>query len=105
MNLLANANKFGPEGGPIRIGGELAGAEVRVWVEDEGPGVADPEQGSIFERFYRAADSEPEPRGLGLGLWIVKSIVERHGGRVATERTPAGRTRFIVALPAAGGGQ
>jgi len=105
VNLLANANKFGPEGGPIRIGGELAGAEVRVWVEDEGPGVADPEQGSIFERFYRAADSEPEPRGLGLGLWIVKSIVERHGGRVAAERTEAGRTRFTISLPVAGGGQ
>jgi signal transduction histidine kinase len=105
VNLLANANKFGPEGGPIRIGGELAGAEVRIWVEDVGPGVADPEQGSIFERFYRAADSEPEPRGLGLGLWIVKSIVERHGGRVAAERTPAGRTRFTITLPVAGAGR
>jgi signal transduction histidine kinase len=102
VNLLANANKFGPDGGTIRIGGELAGEEVRTWVEDEGPGVADPEQGSIFERFYRAADSEPEPRGLGLGLWIVKSIVERHGGRVAAERTAAGRTRFTVVLPVAG---
>jgi signal transduction histidine kinase len=67
--------------------------------------VADPEHGSIFERFYRAADSEPEPRGLGLGLWIVKSIIERHGGRVAAERTPEGRTRFTVALPAAGDGR
>ena len=105
VNLLANANKYSPEGGTIRIGGELASDEVHVWVEDEGPGVADPEHGSIFERFYRAADSEPEPRGLGLGLWIVKSIIERHGGRVAAERTPEGRTRFTVALPAAGAGQ
>jgi signal transduction histidine kinase len=104
VNLLANANKFGPEGSTIRISGELAGPEVNVWVEDEGPGVPDPERGSIFERFYRAADQEPEPRGLGLGLWIVKSIVERHGGRVAAERTPAGRTRFTVTLPGAGAG-
>jgi signal transduction histidine kinase len=102
VNLLANANKFGPEGSTLRIGGELDGQEVRVWVEDEGPGVADPERGSIFERFYRAADQEPEPRGLGLGLWIVKSIVDRHGGRVAAERTAAGRTRFTVTLPVAG---
>jgi len=104
VNLLANANKFGPEGSTIRISGELAGAEVNVWVEDDGPGVADPDKGSIFERFYRAADREPEPRGLGLGLWIVKSIVERHGGRVAAERTSAGRTRFTVTLPVAGQG-
>lgn len=99
VNLLANANKFGPEGSTIGIAGEQAGAEVRIWVEDEGPGVPDPESGTIFERFYRAADSEPEPRGLGLGLWIVKSIVERHGGRATAERTPLGRTRFTVTLP------
>jgi len=102
VNLLANANKFGPEGRPIRIIMERVGAEVRASVEDEGPGVADPERGSIFERFYRAADQEPEPRGLGLGLWIVKSIVDRHGGQVTAERTADGRTRFIVSLPVAG---
>jgi signal transduction histidine kinase len=102
VNLLANANKFGPEGRPIRVSGECIHHEVRVFVEDEGPGVTDPERGSIFERFYRAADQEPEPRGLGLGLWIVKSIVDRHGGQVAAERTAAGRTRFIVSLPVNG---
>ncbi len=102
VNLLANANKFGPEGRPIRIVGGHAEGQVRVAVEDEGPGVADPERGSIFERFYRAADQEPEPRGLGLGLWIVKSIVDRHGGSVSAERTAEGRTRFTVSLPVAG---
>ena len=101
VNLLANANKFGPEGSKIRIGAETVEGRVAAWVEDEGPGVPDPEQGSIFERFYRAADAEPEPRGLGLGLWIVKSIVDRHGGTIVAERTPAGRTRFTVTLPAA----
>ena len=60
------------------------------------------ERGSIFERFYRAADQEPEPRGLGLGLWIVKSIVDRHGGQRRAERTDAGRTRFSITLPAGG---
>jgi len=102
VNLLANANKFGPEGRPIRVAGECAGEHVRVSVEDEGPGVADPDRGSIFERFHRASDQEPEPRGLGLGLWIVKSIVDRHGGSVSAERTPEGRTRFSVSLPIAG---
>ena len=101
VNLLANANKFGPEGSTIRIGAEPVDGRVRAWVEDEGPGVPDPQQGSIFERFYRAADAEPEPRGLGLGLWIVKSIVDRHGGAIVAERTTAGRTRFTVTLPPA----
>ena len=99
-NLLANANKFGPEGSDIRVGAHRHGAEVSLWIEDEGPGVPDLEGSSIFERFYRSADQEPEPRGLGLGLWIVKSIVDRHGGRVQVERTAAGRTRFAVTLPA-----
>jgi len=99
-NLLANANKFAPEGSEIRIGGAAGGGEVSLWVEDEGPGVPDSAGGSIFERFYRSAEQEPEPRGLGLGLWIVKSIVERHGGHVRAERTAWGRTRFTVTLPA-----
>ena len=98
-NLLANANKFGPEGSEIRIGGAAAAGEASLWVEDEGPGVPESEGGSIFERFYRSAEQEPEPRGLGLGLWIVKSIVERHGGHVHAGRTPEGRTRFTVTLP------
>jgi signal transduction histidine kinase len=100
VNLLANANKFGPEDSRIRIGGETDGAEVRVWVEDEGPGAPGLDQSSIFDRFYRSADQEPEPRGLGLGLWIVRSIIERHGGTVAAGRGPEGRTRFTITLPA-----
>jgi signal transduction histidine kinase len=100
VNLLANANKFGPEDSRIRVGGEAGDGAVRVWVEDEGPGAPGLEQASIFDRFYRAADQEPEPRGLGLGLWIVRSIVERHGGTVAAGRSPEGRTRFTIVLPA-----
>lgn len=98
-NLLANASKFGPEESEITVGAERAGHEVVLWVEDAGPGVPELEGDSIFERFYRSADQEPDPRGLGLGLWIVKSIVDRHGGRVAGARTSTGRTRFSVTLP------
>jgi signal transduction histidine kinase len=100
-NLLANANKFGPEDSEIRVGAERRDGKVELWVEDSGPGAPELDGSSIFERFYRAADSEPDPRGLGLGLWIVKSIVERHGGTVRAARTPAGRTRFTVTLPIA----
>jgi len=102
-NLLANANKFGPEGSEIVVGAASSEDGVRLWVEDAGPGVPDMDEGSIFERFYRSADQEPEPRGLGLGLWIAKSIVDRHGGQIGVERTAAGRTRFTVTLPVAAG--
>ena len=89
-NLLANANKYGPEDSEISIGATHKAAQVELWIEDAGPGAPELEGTSIFERFYRAADREPDPRGLGLGLWIVKSIVERHGGEVRAGRTAAG---------------
>jgi signal transduction histidine kinase len=98
VNLLANASKFAPEDSVVRIGAESTGEFVTSWVEDEGPGVPDTEASSIFDRFYRSGNQEPEPGGLGLGLWIVKSIVERHGGAIATRRTAEGRTRFEVKL-------
>ncbi|GFE78530.1 hypothetical protein GCM10011487_05300 [Steroidobacter agaridevorans] len=98
VNLLANASKFAPEDSIVRIGAEQAGEFVTSWVEDEGPGVPEIEGNSIFDRFYRSGGQEPEPGGLGLGLWIVKSIVERHGGTIATRRTAEGRTRFEVKL-------
>ena len=68
-------------------------------MSESGPGAPELEGPSIFERFYRAADQEPDPKGLGLGLWIVKSIVQRHGGNVRAERTAANHTRFTVTLP------
>ena len=57
------------------------------------------ESGSIFDQFHRGAQAEPEPGGLGLGLWIVKSIIERHGGQIIAARTPENRTRFVITLP------
>ncbi|MGH8235772.1 MAG: ATP-binding protein [Steroidobacteraceae bacterium] len=98
VNLLANASKFAPEDSVVRVGASHQGDTVTAWVEDEGPGVPELETGSIFERFSRGVGEEPEPGGLGLGLWIVKSIVERHGGAIAARRTPAGKTRFEVQL-------
>ena len=67
VNLLANANKFGPEGSTVRISARAVDGAVRATVDDEGPGVLENDQGSIFERFYRAADAgtgatRPRPR-------------------------------------------
>ncbi|HEY5808718.1 MAG TPA: ATP-binding protein [Povalibacter sp.] len=100
VNLLANASKFAPEDSTVRIGASADDRVVTTWVEDEGPGVPEIESGSIFERFYRGPDQEPEPGGLGLGLWIVKSIINRHEGAIRAERVGE-RTRFVVELPIA----
>ena len=101
VNLLANANKFAPAGSTIGIGGEVRDADLVLWVEDEGPGLP-PEAGDrLFERFMRSPGEEPRESGMGLGLFIVKSIVERHGGRVAArDRDGAAGTRMCVILPA-----
>ena len=83
----------------IRVGARAADGRVVAWVEDEGPGVPAEATTSIFERFRRSPDEEPEAGGLGLGLWIVKSIIDRHGGTIAAERTAQDRTRFSITLP------
>jgi len=103
INLLANANKFAPAGSAIGIGGATRDREVSLWVEDEGPGLPAEAGDRLFERFMRAAGEEPRESGMGLGLFIVKSIVERHGGRVeARERAGSPGTRVCVILPAGG---
>jgi signal transduction histidine kinase len=103
VNLLANSIKYAPEGSTIRIGAEVRGDRVAAWVEDEGPGLPHVDSGSIFDQFHRGAQAEPEPGGLGLGLWIVKSIIERHGGQIIAARTPENRTRFVITLPVEAG--
>jgi signal transduction histidine kinase len=99
VNLIANASKYAPESSTIRVGAAAEGDVVTTWVEDEGPGLPEGAGNSIFEQFRRGKDMEPEPGGLGLGLWIVKSIVDRHGGEIMAVRTAEGRTRFSVTLP------
>ncbi len=99
VNLFANASKFAPEGAPIRVGASVEGNNVIAWVEDSGPGLPEGDTLGIFERFKRGGSQEPEPGGLGLGLWISRSIVERHGGTITAARTPEGFTRFTLTLP------
>ncbi len=99
VNLLANASKFAPESSTLRIGAEAQGRRVAAWVEDEGPGLPQVEVGSLFDQFHRGPEEEPEPGGLGLGLWIVKSIIDRHGGEISAVRTQENRTRFTITLP------
>ena len=99
VNLIANASKFAPEGSPIRIGARAEAQTLSAWVEDSGPGLPEGDTVGIFERFKRGGAQEPEPGGLGLGLWISRSIVERHGGSITAARTAEGFTRFTITLP------
>jgi len=100
VNLLSNAAKFAPRGSTILIGASRAGARVESWVEDAGPGIPPGDPGAIFERFRRGDNAEPDAPGLGLGLWIVRSIIERHAGTIRVERTADAHTRFVLNLPA-----
>jgi PAS domain S-box-containing protein len=99
VNLLSNASKFAPTGSVVRIGARVEEGSIQTWVEDEGPGLGVSDPAMLFEQFRRADDREPEAPGLGLGLWIVRSVIERHGGTVRVERTPEERTRFVIQLP------
>ncbi|WP_439518175.1 ATP-binding protein [Hydrogenophaga sp.] len=110
-NLLENARRYGrpvavdnasePE---VRlcIAAPEPGASGRVvlWVEDRGPGVPVAQRQRIFEPFYRLPGASEREGGVGLGLSLVKTIVERHGGRVHCEDRPGGGARFVVELPA-----
>jgi K+-sensing histidine kinase KdpD len=86
----------------VRVGGAVEGGRIALWVEDEGPGLPAGGAGPLFDRFVRRAGEgeEPETGGMGLGLWIVRSIVERHGGTVEAGPGGAGRgTRMRIVLP------
>lgn len=102
LNLVSNAIKFNVPNGTIEITTRPEGDDIAVSVRDTGTGVPAAEQGQLFTRFFRAARSkEQEVPGTGLGLYIVKQIVELHGGAIEVESTPAGTT-FTMLLPKAG---
>jgi len=99
VNLLANASKFGPQDSVIRMGAQRDAGALSAWVEDAGPGLPEGAQENVFERFSRGG-VEPAPGGMGLGLSISRSIVERHGGTLTASRTADDHTRFTLTLPA-----
>ena len=98
-NLVGNAIKFTQEGGSVEIGAETQGSDIVVWVRDDGPGIEAKHLDQIFDRFWQAHRNRRE--GIGLGLAIVRSIVEAHGGRVWAESQVSVGTIVRFTLPAA----
>ncbi len=97
-NLLANAIKFTPPGGRVSVRGEVAGAYVRIDVRDTGCGIPTEMLDAVFERFRQVG--EKDRRGLGLGLYISRCLVEAHGGKIWAESTPGQGSRLCLTLPA-----
>jgi signal transduction histidine kinase len=100
VNLLSNAIKYTPEGGAIHLGLHRTGDAVLATVTDTGCGIAPEDQQHLFEDFYRARDPiNQQVRGTGLGLALVKRIVEAHGGSIQVRSAPGEGSAFTVSLP------
>jgi signal transduction histidine kinase len=97
-NLIDNAVKYTPEGGRVAVAISRDAASITIRVSDTGVGIAPGELPRIWERLYRADVSRSE-RGLGLGLSLVKAIVEAHRGSVEVESRPGGGSHFTIRLP------
>src|SRR5262249_54632392 len=95
-NLLDNAVKWSPPQGTITV--RLVHGTLTV--DDQGPGISAADRDHVFDRFYRSAEPRSMP-GSGLGLSIVRQVVERHAGYVRVDETDTGGTRMILQLPGA----
>ena len=98
-NLLDNAADFAPQGN-VWVTARAQGNAVRIEVADDGPGIADGEWERVFDRFYSTRSGK---RGTGLGLALVRAVIEAHGGRVWAEPAERGGAAFHVRLPTGGG--
>jgi len=100
LNLLNNAEKYSGEQKYIGVKMALHGDQALITVEDRGPGIPPSDLKHIFEKFYRGGRGPArEVQGCGLGLTIVKSTVEGHGGHISVESDLGGGSRFIITLP------
>jgi two-component system sensor histidine kinase BaeS len=99
VNLLTNAAKFTPAGGQVVLRSFTVGDQAVLQVSDNGPGVPFDERQVIWERFYRGRATRLGT-GSGIGLAVVKALVDAHGGSVGVEDRPGGGARFIVSVPA-----
>jgi signal transduction histidine kinase len=103
VNLVSNAVKYSPPGTDVRLLAARAGEYVDISVEDDGIGIPEHALGQIFDRYYRVSRRPGGPPGLGLGLSLVKSLVESQGGSIRVDSSGGRGSRFTVSLPAVHG--
>lgn len=103
-NLLGNAAKYAPAGTAVTVSAVVEGGTVVLSVSDEGPGIPDEDRDRVFDRFVRLGDRS-KVRGAGIGLSVVRQLVEAQGGRVSVEGAATGGATFVVLLPAAVGAE
>ena len=102
-NLLSNAIKFSPERGRVSVGARRAGADLEIWVTDQGQGIAPEDVGRLFRKFQQLDGRTVRAvGGTGLGLAICRGIVEEHGGRIGVDSRPGEGATFTVRLPIPG---
>ena len=97
--LIENANLYSPQDRPVIISAEANANSVLISVADQGPGIDDPEQGMIFDKFYRGKDQRYLVQGTGMGLPIAKAIVEAHGGSISVTSQLGHGSVFSFTLP------
>ena len=98
-NLIENATKYAPPDTEIPLEVRRISGALAIVVSDRGPGIPAQSIPHLFDPFYRVMDGRPRPQGLGLGLAIVRGLVEAHGGRVWVENRPGGGAQFTFTLP------
>jgi two-component system sensor histidine kinase KdpD len=100
-NLIENAAKYSPAGSPIEVKGQPSGGAraIEIAVTDHGVGIPPEEQTRIFDKFYRVAGTRRRVQGTGMGLAIVKGLIEANGGRVTVESEPGHGSTFRIILP------
>jgi signal transduction histidine kinase len=100
LNLVTNAIKYSPKGGTVTVSMKLAAGNLHIDVADEGIGISEKDQESLFQQFFRAETAhDAQVGGTGLGLAIVKGIAEAHGGTVRVKSAIGKGSTFSVILP------
>ena len=99
--LFSNALRYTPPGSPLTLRASAGETEVIVSLEDCGPGISEPEQRKVFDKFYRGKDQRERIPGTGMGLTIAREIVRAHHGRIWVESEPGKGTRFSFSVPRA----